>query len=79
MKNVKHWTESKTIKFNAIMIIGLLLDLAAKLIPAFEPVLNADTMKIYIFIVTTGNIVLRFLTNKGIVTDVEKIRNDQDA
>lgn len=63
MEQTKKWHKSKTLWFNALSGLFLLLD---QLIPAMGYLLGPQALQIYTGIVTAGNIVLRYFTKEPI-------------
>lgn len=60
---MKKWYQSKTIWFNALAGLFLLLE---QLTPAMQYLLGAEWMQVYSGAVLAGNIILRFVTTQAI-------------
>lgn len=63
MAQTKKWYKSKTLWFNALSGLFLLLD---QLIPAMGYLLSPAVLQIYTGVVTAGNIILRYFTKEPI-------------
>jgi hypothetical protein len=63
MAQTKKWYKSKTVWFNAVSGLFLLLD---QLIPAMGYLLSPLALQIYTGIVTAGNVILRYFTKDPI-------------
>lgn len=63
----KPWWKSKTIWFNVLTIGGAVVAGAVGLLPTLQPLLSPQVYSITLFVVGMVNVVLRVITDKGII------------